>query len=851
MEYNPNNSFCRKCKLYKNVKNPCVMGRGDPNADLLFLGEALGKMEDIEGKPFVGKSGQFLQHYLNYINVSYYIGNAVNCRPTDEKGNNRTPKPTEIECCRAFTIDLIRTIKPKVIVAVGSIAMKQLIKNSLGVEVARGKVFYHPELETHIIPTYHPAYILRNPNEQKYKNEFTSDLTLARDILKKPASRKIFSTPTSYKDPLKIKKFLEEALTRSEISIDLETSDTDPRKGMITDISLCIDVGKGIHITWKDFLEFRELFSEILLSDKIVKIYHNAVFDIAFFRANGFGVKLPVFDTMLAYHTITMSFEGGQSAALYGLKIMTWLMTQEGGYEGILAPFGGIVGLQKMITHLQKVTNAPDIDEIQDVPEQHALFDEETIAEIEKIDIGLERRLLECATYITDMRAKKVEQFNLEPGEFYSAMDADVTYRIYKYLKYRIDKEYAYVYYTIIIPLCMCLIRIHENGVRVNKKYVEKLIEGNNEKAEKIKSDFFKEIGYELNLNSPPQLSELMYEKLKIKPDGKYVTKKGKKPSTGEDAIIHFSKQNPVLKKILEYRKINKETSTYLEGYRKILDENDRVYPQYLQIGTATGRLSCINPNLQNLPRDNRIRNIIIPNEGCKLIVADLSQVELRVLAMLANDSAMINAFESGHDFHTYTACVMFGISIERFNKEDKDHNEKRSSAKTINFGIVYQMRAETLANNLNISLEKANDFMNKFFRSYPNVAQWIKDIKQFARKNGYVENLYGRRRYLPNINSTDLFKKEGAERQAVNTPVQGTAGDISYFGIIRLQEYIDKNNLKTKIIGTVHDSILFDAPEDEIDTLSKIIPDLMTKNIPRVTIELKADVDILDKWIK
>lgn len=852
MQYSPKNSFCKKCKLYKKAIHPCIMGRGDINADLLLIGEALGPEEDKVGQPFVGKSGSFLQHYLNHIGVSYYICNAVNCFAQNEKGSIRPPSPIEIECCKPFTIDLIRTVKPKVIVTLGNVATKQLVKNNLGIVISRGKVFYHPEFDAYIIPTYHPSFILRNPQETRYVKEFTSDLKLARDLLSKPPTRRIISKPKTLKDPVDIKKYLEYALTKDTITIDTETTGTDPKEDNITDISFSVDIGEGVHIEWNRILEFSPLLNKILSSDKIVKVFHGSVFDISMLRASGFNTVLPIFDTMVAYHTKTMSREGGQSAALYGLKVMSWLITQEGGYEEVLSKFGGIVGLQKIISDAGTDSSHSDVDVSEEINKQNYLYDDDTVAAVQGIDKVLEDRLIECASYIDNIKTEKLKKFNLSPKEFYSAMDADVTHRIYKYLKYQMDQEYSYVFYNISMPLSLCLVRIHENGVRINRKYAETLIVENNKKAEEVKKEFFKEIGFEFNLNSSQQVADFMYNKLGIQKDNKFVTKKGKKPSADEEAIIHFSKKYPALTKILDYRGINKETSTYLEGYRKLLDINDKVYPHYFQVATATCRLSARDPNLQNLPRDNRIRNMVIPSKGCKLLIGDLSQVELRVLAMMANDTNMIKAFESGHDFHTYTACIMFGIDIAMFDKDkNEDHKKKRSAAKNINFGIVYQMRAESLAAGLNIPLKDAVDFMNKFFASYPNVAKWIENTKNFARTNGYVETLYGRKRFLPDIHSSDQFTREGAERQAVNTPIQSSAGDISFIGIIRTQEYIDKTNKKTKIIGTVHDSILLDTPFDEVDEMADMLPSLMTVNIPRVTIPLKADLDILDMWVK
>jgi len=1161
------NVFCKKCKLHEKAAHPMILGRGNPSASVLLLGEAPGKSEDEQGQVFIGKSGQLLQNKVNLVELDCFVSNSVLCRPTDKAGGNATPTTTQIECCKPTTIDLILTMKPRVVVALGAIAMQQLLDFNLNMEIARGKEFYHTVLDTTIIPTYHPAYLLRT-NDTRFMKEFTDDLALAKRVSNKPRSRRIASVPVSHKDRFDIEKYFNELKQSESFSVDLETTSLNPKKGRITDISFCNSAGKGVHIEWKYLTERPDLLSLLkdVLESPAVKVFHNADFDIRFLRSVGFTVPGKIFDTMLAYHTMTMCYEGGKSASLYKLKTMAWYMTQEGGYEDVLDEHGGIVGIQK-----------EDKKKKNDV-EQGSLFDATELATAAGFDPEYNARLVYCSTYIKDTKEARLKELGLGRKAFYSAMDADVTFRIYKYLKQTIDILYNYPFYNITMPLCKVLIRIHENGIMVDVPYIDKMIEENNIIAESVKADFFKEAKYEFNLNSVDQLREFMYTKLKLQVNNKYITTKGKQPSTDEEAITFFSEKKPILKKILEYRGVNKQTSTYFEGYKKLADEAGRVYPSYLQIGTASGRLSCIaegtkilvvggekniedifpgdlvycydndgkvrisevlnkfynglretlkikwqsngcrdlgelivtpehlvktkykgwvqakdlkrydklvhlkkrkqsngrvrlygtncymeyeevcikreyykassekhihhkdfskdnnnvfnlevlnreqhasvhhkkrmqqgtinyehirhckrqryigtknpcwielskeeliemlhvarghptkvpmdfetfkrkckekdvnikeiaslysskgilltensvataiykysgrrnplgsaarelgvgyyklkrlcesygisynhmlaslkpngvrcvwdleikdyhnfisneicthnctSPNLQNIPRDNRVRNIIVASPGHKIVLADLSQVELRILAMISGDTNMINAFKSGHDFHTYTACSMFGIPLDQFDKKIPEHANKRDAAKTINFGIVYQMRAESLAESLGISLDKAKAFMRSFFDAYPRVSEWVTYIKAFARANGYVETIYGRRRYLPDIKSSDDFVRESAERRAVNTPIQSAAGDVCFTGLIRFQDWLDTNNKKTRIIGTVHDSILTEAPYDEVDEVTVVLPKIMTTDIPRITIDIKADVDVLDKWKK
>jgi DNA polymerase-1 len=436
-------------------------------------------------------------------------------------------------------------------------------------------------------------------------------------------------------------------------------------------------------------------------------------------------------------------------------------------------------------------------------------------------------------------------------------MDADVTFQIYKKLKPQIDSEFKDVFYNLIMPLSTTLSRVEENGVLLDIPYVDSLLEENRNRTAEIKSKFFKKVRKEFNMDSAKELREVIYDHLRIPVEEEYMTNGGKsgvkQPSTDKNAIEYLAKKHPILNGIVEYRKLEKENSTYLEGFKNHIDPvTGRVHTSFMQHSTATGRLSSTSPNTQNIPRDNRIRNMIIPREGYKLVTADLSQAELRLLAMMSNDRKMIDAFASGYDFHTYTACVMFNIDPKKFDKEkNPEHKEKRGLAKNINFGIVYQMGANSLASDVGISLKEAQDFIDKFYNTYSGVKRWIDNTKAFALKHGYVETLHGRRRYLPYLYSTDQRIREGALRQAVNTPIQGTASDCACFGLIRTQRYIDDNNLRTEPIMIIHDEIVLETPEQEIDLMVEKLPYFMTQNLPKITIPLVAEAEVLNRWKK
>ncbi len=343
---------------------------------------------------------------------------------------------------------------------------------------------------------------------------------------------------------------------------------------------------------------------------------------------------------------------------------------------------------------------------------------------------------------------------------------------------------------------------------------------------------------------------------MKIPPNPKFMTKGGKSgqksPSTDKWALEHLSKKHPQLKGIVRYRELSKQNSTSIAGFRKLIDDTSgRIYGHFLQHTAATGRLSSANPNLQNIPRDSRIRNMFIPSPGHKFVTCDLSQAELRILAMVSGDTKMQSAFLSGHDFHTYTACSMFKIDIKEFDKEIPAHAKARQVSKNINFGIAYQMGAASLADDLDIPIEEAQAFINKFYSTYTGVKDWVDGTMAFAKKYGYVETVHGRRRYLPQVHSSNEERRARALRQAVNTPIQGTASDCACFGLIRVQEHIDKLKMKSLPVLIIHDEIVIDTLEEELDEICEVLPKFMTEDLPKITIPLVAKLKVLDKWEK
>jgi DNA polymerase-1 len=823
------NKYCKKCGLYNKVINPYLEGRGNKNSKLLILGEAPAENEDIQGQPFVGRSGQILQDRINKFSIDCYISNAVRCRPTDTQGKNRKPTPTEIKCCYPFTIKLIKEIKPKVILTLGNIPTNQILNNNLGITVCRGKKFYHSELGAYVIPTYHPSYLART-NDHILYSQFEEDLNLANSLIYSTPVRTVQAKPKSLVDPIEIKDYLTSILSKTAVAVDLETTGLDSKVDRITDISFCYEIGKGIHIKWENVIPHMELLKEVMASS-VDKVGHNFTFDKEFLESVGIKVNGFKFDTMLAEHTLTMSMEGKEINGLYKLKTMAWYYTNCGGYESVLGE-GGIKAIIK--------------------PKAAKKSKKELMEDVESFINPEEAELDDCFSYIDSEKVKRLNSLGIEPLPYYSAMDADTTYKIYLKQKPLIDKDYSFIYNEIIIPLAPVLNKMKMNGIKLDLDYMNKVFDENVKEASELEADIYKKAKRKFDIDSPQQLSEIIFKVFKVKPNDDYKTPKGAY-SVDVEAIKFYSKKNKNLERIVEYRKLNKQNSTYITGFKKFMDESThRVHASYLQHSTATGRLSCINPPVQTIPKDNKIRNMIIPSEGNKLLVSDLSQIELRILAMLSKDSNMIEAFNSGMDFHSTTACKMFNIDPNIFDKKNNPkHASARDASKTINFGIVYGQSAYALADSLKIDVKEAQGFIDTWFRTYPNIQRWMNGVIAFTRRNGYIETLYGRRRWLPMIHSSDKKIQSAAERRAINTVVQSSAGDINNIALIRAQKWIDDTNKKSMLVAAVHDSILIDAVPEEVEEISIKIMEFQTKDIPRITVPLVSDVQILDRWEK
>ena len=358
----------------------------------------------------------------------------------------------------------------------------------------------------------------------------------------------------------------------------------------------------------------------------------------------------------------------------------------------------------------------------------------------------------------------------------------------------------------------------------------------------RLSTEIFEEAGVQINLNSPKQLGELLFERLGIPAPKK--TSKGY--STTKEVLEGLAEDYPICVKILEYRKYQKLRSTYIDSLIQLRDENGRVHTHFDQVGTATGRLSSSEPNLQNIPvrteLGREIRGAFIAKPGHVLVDADHSQIELRVLAHISGDTTMIDAFRADEDIHARTAAEVYGVPIAQVT------SQMRSASKAVNFGIVYGISDFALAKNIGVTRTEAREFMNRYFERYPGVKAYMESSVQEGRERGYAMTLMGRRRYLPELLSSNFNVRSFGERCAMNSPIQGTAADIIKLAMIRVAAELKARGLKTRLILQVHDELILEAPEAEAAEAAELLKRCM-ESVMRLEVPLKTDITTGGDW--
>ena len=445
---------------------------------------------------------------------------------------------------------------------------------------------------------------------------------------------------------------------------------------------------------------------------------------------------------------------------------------------------------------------------------------------------------------------KSMRDVDLEEIKEYAAEDADVTYQLKELFSVELDKtETKKLFEDIEIPLVKVLAAMETEGINLDVPFLNAMSIKMGAESDALEQKIYETAGEKFNLASPKQLGDVLFDKLKIGGPKQKKTKTGQY-ATGEEVLSYLANDNEIVRDILEWRQMVKLQSTYIDALPNQVDsKTGRVHTDYMQTVAATGRLSSNNPNLQNIPvrteRGRLIRKAFIArDENYTLVSADYSQIELRVIAALSGEENMIKAFQHNEDIHKSTASKVFNVPLEEVTREQRSH------AKTVNFGIIYGVSAFGLSNQTNLSRSESADLIEAYYKSYPRLKSYISDQVDFARDHGYVQTVLGRRRYLKDINSQNAIVRGGAERNAVNAPIQGSAADIIKIAMINIHNKMKSENWKSKMLLQVHDELVFDVHNDELEKIQPMIKHEM-ENAFKLEVPLVVDLGMGKNWLE
>ena len=573
---------------------------------------------------------------------------------------------------------------------------------------------------------------------------------------------------------------------QDEVCFDTETTSLEARHAELVGVSFCFKNKEAYYvpIAESENIEDNRIqhFKTFFSNPKILKIGHNLKYDIKVLNRYGISVSKNCFDTMIAHYLIN--------------------------------------------------------------PEARQSMD--FLAEF-----YLEYKTISIVDLIGKKGKNQKNMKDLSPEQVcdYACEDADITFQLKKCFEEEIAKPHLKsLFYDVEIPLMFVLKNMENEGIALDVPALNLFGESVEKDLVRLAEEITKIAGETFNIDSPRQLGEILFDKLKISSKAKK-TKTGQY-ATSEDVLVKHRKDHPIVESILEYRQLKKLKSTYIDPLPELCDVKDgRIHTHFMQTVTATGRLSSNNPNLQNIPirsaKGREIRKAFVAkNENHQLMAVDYSQIELRIIAALSEDKAMIEAFSNGVDIHTSTAAKVFKTPVNEVSRE------QRSKAKAVNFGIIYGQSAFGLSQNLSIPRKEAKAIIDSYFEEYPTIKKYMENVVAYSREKGYVETILKRRRYLPDINSSNAIVRGYAERNAVNAPIQGSAADVIKLAMIKVQNEMDEKDLKSKMVLQVHDELIFDVLEDEREVMEKLVKKNMESAV-ELSVPLDVEYKIANNWLE
>ena len=583
----------------------------------------------------------------------------------------------------------------------------------------------------------------------------------------------------------KRQEIIQKLLTSKILSLDTETTGTEPMDAELVGMSFSIAENEAFYVpvpsdqdeALKIVNEFRPVFE----NENSLKVGQNIKYDMIVLQNYGSTVKGPLFDTMIAHYVLQPELRHGMDY------------------------------LAEIYLHYQTI----HIDEL----------------------IGPKGK-----------NQKNMRDLDPKDVYLYACEDADVTLKLKNVLEKELKENDAErLFYDIEMPLVPVLVNIERNGVLLDTEALKQSSAHFTAQMEQIEKEIYELAGETFNIASPKQVGEVLFDKLKI-------VEKAKKTKTGqyvtsEEVLESLRHKHPVVEKILEHRGLKKLLGTYIDALPQLINpRTGRVHTSFNQTVTATGRLSSSNPNLQNIPiRDENgkeIRKAFIPDEGCLFFSADYSQIELRIMAHLSEDKNMIDAFLSNHDIHAATAAKIYKTDLKDVG------SDMRRKAKTANFGIIYGISVFGLAERMNVDRKEAKELIDGYFETYPGVKAYMDKSIQVAQEKGYVETIFHRKRFLPDINSRNAVVRGYAERNAINAPIQGSAADIIKVAMARIYQRFQAEGIQAKMILQVHDELNFSVPVNEKERVEEIVIEEMEKAY-RMHVPLKADCGWGKNWLE
>ena len=585
---------------------------------------------------------------------------------------------------------------------------------------------------------------------------------------------------------LGLQLFLQNLNQQTRVCFDTETTSLDPLVAELVGIAFSWEKTHGFYLPFpEDKNEAQKLIEQLFPffeNESIEKVGQNLKYDIKVLDKYGVTVKGPLFDTMIAHYLIN-----------------------------------------------------PDM--------RH------------NMDVLAETYLNYTPVSITELIGKKgknqlsMRQVPVEKQTEYAVEDADITLQLATHFTPELkEAKTLELFNNIELPLVKVLSAMEIEGINLDKDFLNGLSAELNQDITKLEERIYEQAGETFNIGSPKQLGVVLFEKMKLV-DKPKKTKTGQY-STAEDVLSYLAKDHQIIADILTYRGLSKLKSTYIDALPAQVNPNtQRVHTDYIQTVAATGRLSSNNPNLQNIPirteRGRQVRKAFIPRDkNHVLVAADYSQIELRIIAALSNETAMMEAFQNGEDIHATTAAKVFQVPLEEVTREQRSH------AKTVNFGIMYGVSAFGLSNQTNLSRAESKELIETYYKTYPKLKAYMSEQVDFARDNGFVQTVLGRRRYLKDINSANAIVRGAAERNAVNAPIQGSAADIIKIAMINIYNTLNEGNYKTKMLLQVHDELVFDVPKNELETVSTLIKHEM-ENSFTLNVPLDVELGAGDNWLE